>query len=234
MSYCVNCGVKLEDSIKSCPLCNTPVLNPMHEIDQKPTRPFPSKSGQVEHVKRKDLGILVSVVLIATGFSCGLLNLLVFTASSWSLLIIGACILLWVLLIPAVIYTKMPVYIYLIFDGFAILLYLFLISIVTPTDQWFFELAIPITAICTILSIFFAILYHNISTSFLATALYFFLEIPILCILIECLVRKFLQIPILLTWSAVVLTACTIVNITLITVLSKSRLRNAVRRRLHF
>ena len=28
MSYCVNCGVKLEESLTKCPLCNTPVINP--------------------------------------------------------------------------------------------------------------------------------------------------------------------------------------------------------------
>ena len=28
MSYCVNCGVELEKSIRKCPLCNTPVINP--------------------------------------------------------------------------------------------------------------------------------------------------------------------------------------------------------------
>ena len=28
MSYCVNCGVKLKQSEKVCPLCNTMVINP--------------------------------------------------------------------------------------------------------------------------------------------------------------------------------------------------------------
>ena len=28
MSYCVNCGVKLKQSEKVCPLCNTKVINP--------------------------------------------------------------------------------------------------------------------------------------------------------------------------------------------------------------
>ena len=28
MSYCVNCGVKLEETLNKCPLCNTPIINP--------------------------------------------------------------------------------------------------------------------------------------------------------------------------------------------------------------
>ena len=27
MSYCVNCGVELEASLRECPLCHTPVIN---------------------------------------------------------------------------------------------------------------------------------------------------------------------------------------------------------------
>lgn len=34
MSYCVNCGVELDRSLRACPLCNTPVINP-RELEQK-------------------------------------------------------------------------------------------------------------------------------------------------------------------------------------------------------
>jgi len=78
MSYCVNCGVELDRSLRACPLCNTPVINP-RELEQKSAgSAFPKEKGQVETVKRKDLGILLSVVLIAAGVTCGILNLFVF------------------------------------------------------------------------------------------------------------------------------------------------------------
>ena len=66
MSYCVNCGVELDPSLTSCPLCNTPVVNPNETNTEKPDSPYPTDKGQVEMVKRKDLGILLSVVLSAT------------------------------------------------------------------------------------------------------------------------------------------------------------------------
>ena len=34
MSYCVNCGVELDHTLKSCPLCETPVINP-RDIERK-------------------------------------------------------------------------------------------------------------------------------------------------------------------------------------------------------
>lgn len=65
MSYCVNCGVKLDPSLKYCPLCNTPVINPHDLSKMQPVSPFPKEKGQVEVVRRKDLAILLSVSLTA-------------------------------------------------------------------------------------------------------------------------------------------------------------------------
>lgn len=50
MSYCVNCGVELEASLRECPLCHTPVINPMEAGKDKPPSPYPTDKGQVEEV----------------------------------------------------------------------------------------------------------------------------------------------------------------------------------------
>ena len=70
--------------------------------------------------------------------------------------------------------------------------------------------------------------------SFLTTTLYIFTAIGLLCLGLEIMIDKFLDDRISLAWSAVVVTVCVIIDITLITMLSHKRLRNAVRRRLHF
>ena len=129
MSYCVNCGVELEASLQECPLCHTPVINPRNASKDFPPSPYPVNKGQVEVVKRKDLGILLSVVLIATGGTCLLLNLLVFYRSLWSLLVIGICICLFVFTFPVVFYSKMPLFISLFADGMAVAVYLYMIAI---------------------------------------------------------------------------------------------------------
>lgn len=235
MSYCVNCGVKLETSLKKCPLCNTPVINPMELTkDMVTASPYAKDKGQPETVLRKDWGLLLSIVLSATAISCGLLNAFVYKGSLWSLLIIGICILIWVFALPTIIYSKMSIYAYLLFDGFAVAAYLFMISYVTPANRWFLYMALPITTLVTIQALIFTFLYRRISQSFLSTALYIFVEIPLLCIGIELLIQNYSDKPVHLTWSAVVLTVCGVITVMLVTVLSKQRLRNAVRRRLHF
>lgn len=234
MSYCVNCGVELEASLQECPLCNTPVINPNALHQAKNTSPYPKETGQVDVVKRKDFGLLISIVLSATALSCLLLNVFVFTGMKWSLFIIGVCLVLFVLTIPVFIYTKLPIYISLLFDGVAVGIYLYMISFNTSNDRWFFSLALPIVVLVTILVEVFALLLRTFSVSYITTALYFFAEAAFLCVGLELLIDRYLDKPMRLFWSAVVLTVCSVIVVMLVTVLSRRRLRDAVRRRLHF
>lgn len=234
MSYCVNCGVELDPSLQACPLCNTPVMNPNERGREIPPSPYPTDKGQVESVKRKDLGILLSVVLTATSITCLLLNLLVFHASLWSLLVIGICICLFVFTFPAVFYSKTPLYISLLADGIAIAVYLFLISRLTSSDTWFWQLGLPIAILLTGLMELYTLLAKIFPFTILSAALYLFIEIPVFCVCLELLIRRMLDHSYAITWSAVVLTVCVIIDIALITILAKKRLRNEVRRRLHF
>lgn len=234
MSYCVNCGVELEPSLGKCPLCNTPVINPAKLEAVTKSSPYPKESGQVDVVKRKDLAILTSIVLTATSLCCFLLNIFVFSQGPWSLFIIGACLLLFVVLIPVLLYTRLPIYISLLFDGIATGLYLYMITFNTSSDRWFHELALPIILLVTILVEIFALLIRSFPVFYITTALYFFAETAVLCVGIELLIDHYTNVPLKLMWSAIVLTVCSVIVVALITVLSRSRLRDEARRRLHF
>lgn len=235
MSYCVNCGVELNEDLTFCPLCNTPVVNPVaHPVSVPAHSAFPKEKGQVDVVKRKDLAILLTIVLSSTALTCGLLNLFVFNHMLWSIPIIGVCVVLWVLAIPAVIYTKFTLYSSFFLDGIAVGFYLYALTYITDGNQWFFSLAMPIVILLTLLLEIFLFLCIHLPLSSLTTALYIFAEIPIFCICLELLIDNFIGSALRLSWSAIVLTICAIIIIALITVLSRSRLRNEVRRRLHF
>ncbi len=234
MSYCVNCGVELDGSLKECPLCHTFVYNPKEFGKEKQDSPFPAERGEVEKVKKKDLGILLSVVLVAIGVTCGVLNLLVFSGSSWSLLVIGACLCFWVLFVPLIIYQDLSVYSTLFFDGLAVGIYLYLITFMTHSDAWFYGLAIPIMLVTVLVAELFALCVKKLPVTFLTTCLYVFTAIGVLCLLYEIMIDRYLWEHVELMWSAVVLTVCVVIDITLITMLSRRRLRDAVRRRFHF
>lgn len=233
MSYCVNCGVELEHSLPTCPLCNTPVINPTELSEFKKTSPFPSDKGQVEEVKKKDLGLLLGIVLVATSLSCLLLNLFLFTGNMWSVTIIGICLMLYVLFIP-ILYIKLSIYLALFIDGLAVITYLFMLTYMTSGSEWFFGLALPIVILITILVEIFALLLRSFPVTILTTAFYLFTEAAILCVGLELLIDRYLDRPLSLFWSAIVLTICGVIDAALLTILSRRRLRDAIRRRLHF
>ena len=234
MSYCVNCGVELDASAKSCALCNTPVYNPNETRKEAHPTPYPGEKGQVEKVKRKDFGILLSTVFLATAVTCGLLNGFVFTRTRWSLAVIGVCVVLWVIMIPVVIYSKQSIYLSLLYDGLATAGYLYMLTFMVKTDGWFWGLGLPIVVLVTVLAEAVTFAVKKLPRSFLTESLYFITAIAILCPGLEILIDRYLGDGIVLGWSAVVLTVCIIVDIAVITMLSLRRLRNAVRRTLHF
>lgn len=234
MSYCVNCGVKLEETLQRCPLCNTPVINPSELKKAGAVPPFPVERGETENVKSKDGAILLTVAFVTTSVCCALLNYLVFNQNLWSIPIIGLCAFLWVVFFPIILFRELPIYAFIIMDGFALAGYLFMISFMTSSRAWLIELALPITALLTALLILFTFLIRNVSSSILAIALYIYILVPVFCIGIELLICLFRNQDLHLVWSAVVLAPCAVVCIILITILSRKRLREAVRRRLHF
>lgn len=120
------------------------------------------------------------------------------------------------------------------YDGGAVALYLFMLSYLTGTRDWLWGLGLPITVLITVLAEAFTVCVRKLPRSFLTVSLYIFTAVGLLCMGLEILIDRFVGGNIALSWSAVVLTVCGILDIAVITMLSRRRLRNAVRRRLHF
>jgi len=247
MSYCVNCGVKLDENLVKCPLCNVIVINPAL-VDPKliigaktngnngdvENETFPQKSGKVEEVNRQDLGLLFSIILGGIAVSALFLNLFVFREVWWSLLIIGVCVILFFIALPAFILTKTPLYIRLIINAASAGLYLYFISLITPTSEWFVGLALPLLALFTTVIIVLVWLVRFFKPSLFMKALYLITALAILCVGIEILINLYAGNDFRLMWSALILTVCVVIDAGLITVLSRRRLRDDLRKRLHF
>lgn len=236
MSYCVNCGVELEASVKKCPLCNTIVLNPNElSSDQAAGNgglPFPDKIGTVEPIKRKDLAVVLTVILSCTVISCLLLNYFMWKTNRWSLLVLGFCGLLWVMFVPPLLIQNMRRRIMTLLDGVMVCIYIGLIGIFTDSSEWVMDLGIPITLIVLMLAeIFLTVAKYK--RSFAVLACLFFMEAAALCISIELLVNHALLRPLEIRWSAIVLTVCTVITVALITMFSRKRVRNEIKRRFH-
>lgn len=233
MSYCVNCGVELDRTCSVCPLCNTKVINPNEPVDTVSAKPYPSRTGQIDPVKRGEAAILMGVILATTAIVCGLLNLLLFNGSSWSLYIIGICIVLWIFLLPVLFPSKLPIYIILLLDGIIIDMYFGIIAWLHPGNGWYYAITLPLILFITALVEVYAFFLRHPRSSILSNAVIFVAEVGLLTTTIELLVRHYLDNALKLSWSAVVLTCCIIIDATLITILRRTHLREEVRRRMH-
>lgn len=237
MSYCVECGVKLEQSLKICPLCQTPVVNPNELTTASGSiniGPFASTKGEVEPLKKHDIGLWFTLVFGSTAIACGLLNFLVFNHNYWSIPVIGACIIIWLFFCPRMFLPKIPVSINLAISGVSVIIYELAITLMTENDRWFYELTLPITLVLLTLLGLFGLLYKYVSSSVIASALYFFIDVAILSIAIECFVDRFIGLKVHIFWSAIVFSVCAVISVALIAILSIKRLRATVRKRLHF
>lgn len=231
MAYCVNCGVELHKSCKVCPLCNTKVYHPGEEADSLPP-PYPDRKGDMDPVQRSDMTILLSVVLAVTAVVCGLLNLFVFTRTYWSLYVIGGCVLLWIFCLP-VFFSKIRAYSSLLLDGAGIALYFGMIARLHPGNGWYLAFALPLVGLATGLLLLFAVYVKKMHASVLSRSVLVLSEISVFTMAVELLLEGLLGVPFRITWSAVVLTCCVVIDAALITIIRRSRLREEVRRRMH-
>ncbi|HWQ59506.1 MAG TPA: DUF6320 domain-containing protein [Clostridia bacterium] len=145
MSYCVNCGVKLADSEKLCPLCETPVHNPRSVETEEDYAPYPPRV-ETQKINRSFiavLGLLILLVPIVVTFVCDLLGDF---RINWSFYVIGAALMLYVFVFVPMFFKKNLIYLFIAMDVLAVCLYLALIFWLTAGIKWFLTTALPIAA----------------------------------------------------------------------------------------
>lgn len=106
MSYCVNCGVELDDTAAFCPLCHTPVHNPNQPVNQTAPKPFPTERKEVPPASKLQVAILLSTILASVAVCCGVLNVFLRTQRTWSLYVIGAALMIWIWTVPPLLHHR--------------------------------------------------------------------------------------------------------------------------------
>ncbi len=140
--YCVNCGVKLADSEKSCPLCGTLVFHP--DIQRQPgKRLYPSTSPR-QVPGSKGVQILLTMFYLIPIILVYLCDEQINGGITWSGYVIGALLMSYmVLILPQWFSRPNPViFTPCSFAGLAV----FLLYINYQTGgAWFLTFALPVT-----------------------------------------------------------------------------------------
>lgn len=125
MSYCVNCGVELDDSAKKCALCSTPVINPNKIVEGDTETPFSEELLIPESVKKRFIALVITVVLLIPVIVMFFLNVFFIKNGFWSVYAFFSCALLWVLAVLPLLFKKVNPYAVWGIDTVAILSYSF-------------------------------------------------------------------------------------------------------------
>lgn len=153
MSYCVNCGVELEKGCPSCPLCDTPVINP-REIKSDDVKPvYPENLSIPKSLSKKYWVFVLSLVMLIPNLVLIILNSLVFESGVVKY-IVGGFVVAWIWFLFPLLWKKPIPVILLAIDALALLTYLDLFRIYGDDNGWFTSIVLPVVivlwAICNL------------------------------------------------------------------------------------
>lgn len=231
MSYCVHCGVELDDTATACPLCATPVHDPQTPRDSTTPPPYPTRSSTVELPGKGELALLLSVILLAVAAACAVLNVFLKPGRLWSLYVIGALLTVWFWLILPLLLPKLPRAAKVLLDGAVVAVYLFLISLDLGGQSWYLGLALPIVLAETAIVLGLAVYLPR--HSILTTVTVLIGGAAVSCLFVELFIDLWATGVWQPLWSLVVTAACVAVMAVLIVVRRVPGLRAWTRRQFH-
>lgn len=230
MSYCVNCGVELDQTAEVCPLCHTPVLNPRELVDRQSPKPFPTEKSEVSLPSKWELALLISAMLASMAVCCGVLNLLLHRETAWSLYVIGAAVMLWIFLVPPLLRRGLSPVVQLLCDMGAVAAYVLAIAWNLAGMEWYLRLALPIILWLGLILLVLTLRRHHSILTTITTILgmigLFLVGVELVCDWYFCQGWE----P---GWSLVVLVVMVALMIPLIVVRRVPALREEARRRFH-
>ena len=158
--YCVRCGVKLQEGVKACPLCGTPLWCP-EAGEGEPASAYSDRYPEVSRQKRLTVMASLTVILLSAMIACFSITVNTAGRMGWSFYVIaGAAAFYCIFLLPFWFQKPHP----MIFVPVAFLVAcLLLLSICLYTGgRWFWTFAFPLTGILAALTIGAVALYRYV------------------------------------------------------------------------
>lgn len=141
--YCVNCGVKLADTEKRCPLCGVTAWHPeMVPGGEEPL--YPENRYPAHQVSSRGALIIVTTLFLLPFFITLLCDLQLSGAVTWSGFVMGGLMVAYVFLVLPYWFRNPNPVIFVPCDFLAAGLYLLYINLATG-GSWFLSFAFPAT-----------------------------------------------------------------------------------------
>lgn len=156
--FCINCGVKLSDNEKSCPLCGTLVCHP--EFPAKDGHPLYPKGRKPQmQANSKVFNVMFIIIFVLPMLICFLSDLLNDGKADWFGFVVGGLLVGYIIFALPLWFRKPHPAIFVPCDFAACALFLLYIDLATG-GNWFLGFAFPVTAVLGVIISAFAILLY--------------------------------------------------------------------------
>lgn len=201
MTICKNCGIELEDGLKTCPLCGK---DPQDKAEQENvSKNLPSEIIQLQRKEnRRHLWELGGIIAFSGIAVCTIVDLLINKNLKWSLFSDVSISAVWIILTLLLFTFRKP---FILAGGamLTIIASLFFYDLFTPGQPWFFTVGLPITITAFFSIGIIAILYnaaHFKGLNIIAAGL---LMLAGFCIITEMILDEWLNGTVDLRWSLI-------------------------------
>ena len=228
MSYCVNCGVKLKKSEKSCPLCNTKVINPNHKNDSYEPA-YPNIIEKFNNINFKYLTKLIMLILLVLAAITVVCNLLTSKRITWSIYVV--CSILYISSHLSFLLRK-SIFIPLTIEFISIELFIFIIAYLNNGMHWYLYLVFPFILILWSYIMLCTYFVKKRKKSLLRSLAVCFLFSSVALIVIESGIDLFKTEKILLTWSIYASEPIIIISILMYIISFNKKLLDEIKQRI--
>ncbi len=235
MSYCVNCGVELEETENKCVLCGCEVTNPMKPIDKNKLRPYPDKVDEIaKKANQRFAAMILSLLFVLPAAICFFLNILYYNDIFWSAYVIGGFAFLWTCIVIPLINKKVNTMVFIFFDFIAALLYLFIIDRMLSTKSFFLGLGLPILILVWVFMELLVFLYQKGKIAGFQIPALGLVFIGLFCVGVDFILNMYLKENTIVSWSVFVLISASIVATMFFIIEKKHTIKEELLKRFHF
>lgn len=228
--YCINCGVKLADSEKVCPLCNTTVYHPDIYIKHTPG-PYPNVEIKSERISRHGIVFILSMLFMLPVIILPIIELRISSHVTWSGLAAAGVILAYcIFVLPLWVKKPNPV-VFVPIDFALAAVYLLYIDLFFG-GGWFLSLAFPICGLICVIVTTATVLFRYLRRGKLYIWGGIVYALGGSCMLIELFLNITFKLRSILLWSPYPAIVCFVIGSVFVVIATCKPMRETLEKRL--
>ena len=228
--YCANCGVKLADTEKRCPLCGTEAYHP--DIERPEVDPlYPKDFVPKRELSKTTLHIILLAIFMIPIFVTLYCDFYINRSITWSAYVIFAVSLVYIICILPFWFKRPTPAVFVPIDFLVLILFLHYINFATGGD-WCLTLAFPIVTYLGLTVTAAAVLLYYLKKGHMYVIGAFFIALGLFMDIIELFLMITFKVD-FNGWSIIPMIPLVLLGLSIIAIATSRNIREALARKLH-